>query len=217
MGTLLGLLNSLQRTIAQLKKEQSHSQALAEREKLLAREIRHRTKNILAVVEGIADRTLRGDPSLQPVREAFLGRLAALSRADDHLVNPGTEDASLSYLVQAELEPFAGRFDVKGPDVALDRRTAQNFSLVLHELATNASKYGALSNALGHIELSWARDDCRLKFTWKELGGPQVTWPTKRGFGSTLIRNALGPAILRFDPTGLTYEIQVSLAAAPPI
>jgi len=214
MGALLGLFNSLKGTITQLKAERSHSNALAEREKLLAREIRHRTKNILAVVEGIADRTLQGETELSAAREALLGRLAALRRADEHLINPSTEETSLSYLVHSELEPFAGRFDVKGIDVVLDRRTAQNFSLVLHELATNASKYGALSNSVGRIELAWARHDSGLKFVWNEMGGPQVKLPARRGFGTTLIRSALGPAALRYDPAGLVYEVQVSLALA---
>ena len=108
MGALLGLFNSLKGTISQLKAERSHSNALAEREKLLAREIRHRTKNILTVVEGIADRTLQGENgSISAAREALLGRLAALRRADEHLINPSTEETSLSYLVHSELEPFA--------------------------------------------------------------------------------------------------------------
>lgn len=211
MGMVLGLLHSLNRTIDQLAKERSHSRALAEREKLLAHEIRHRTKNLIVVVKGIADRTLRGDLTLLEARETLIGRLMALGRADDQLVSSTSGVTTLTYLVHSELDIFAGRFEMEGPDIALDQYTAQNLSLVLHELATNASKYGALSNPTGRISLAWSERDGQLKFTWSESGGPPVKCPTRRGFGTALIHGAFPRTKLRYDLRGLIYESDIQL------
>ncbi len=124
--------------------ERKHS---AEREALLVRELQHRTKNLLAVVQALALRSLRGDCTLDEARETFVGRLGALARADQRLTDSAWKGTSLKEVVASELRPFAGRFKIEAADVVLSPQAAQNFALALHELATNASKHGALSRA----------------------------------------------------------------------
>lgn len=121
----------------------------------------------------------------------------------------------LSTIVQAELEPFGDRVSITGVDIVLAPDQVQNFSLALHELATNAAKYGALSVPEGHVDVSWAvaaRDDQPLlQLKWQERGGPTVAPPSREGFGSSLLRSIFSGSRLDFAPKGLSYRIDVPL------
>ena len=123
--------------------------------------------------------------------------------------------AQLSKIIHSELEPFAGRTQTRGDDLLLSPQQAQNFCLALHELATNAAKYGALSKASGKLDLSWTLaskgGNRLLQFKWRETGGPRVRAPTRRGFGTSLIKATFAGVRLDFAADGLRCEIDVPL------
>ena len=191
-----------------------------EREKLLVGELEHRTKNLFAVVYALAHRSLRGDHTLDEAREAFLGRMQALMRADQRLTNSAWKGTSLSDIACSELEPFAGRFKLDGAEIELSPQAAQNFALAVHELATNASKYGALSTAEGKIAIEWSvhanEEGKALKFHWQEHGGPPVSIPKQDGFGAALLKATLGEGRIEFASEGLNYQVDVPLAGILP-
>lgn len=193
------------------------------RQKLLVREVFHRTKNLLSVVQAIANQSLSGERTLQEAREAFLERLFALARTDSMLVEHSLEGVELRAIVQQELASFADRVDMRGCDLFLKPSAAQDFALLLHELATNAAKYGALSLPTGHVSVGCVIEDERrmLRFHWRESGGPPVSPPVQRGFGLTLmdrISRGLGEtSTLTFDPNGLRYELSTPLAFVVPV
>lgn len=191
-----------------------------EREKLLAGELEHRTKNLFAVVHALAHRSLRGNDTLDEAREAFLGRMQALMRADQRLTNAAWKGTRLSDIARSELEPFAGRFKLHGAEIELNPQAAQNFALAVHELATNASKYGALSTAEGKVTIEWSvhgnGEGKALKFHWQEHGGPPVSMPKKDGFGAALLKATLGDSRIEFASEGLRYEVEVPLAGRLP-
>jgi two-component sensor histidine kinase len=181
----------------------------------LNRELQHRSNNLLAVVQAIASRSLSGDHSPAQARALFQARLQALARVNRRLMETNWGGVGVRDIVRLELEPFAGRAIVEGADVALGAQHAQSLSLALHELATNAAKYGALTNGSGRIGISWAlsRDDQRsvLQFKWRESGGPIVTAPTRRGFGTTLLTAAFADVRLDYAADGLSCEFAVPL------
>ena len=184
---------------------------------LLIDEINHRVKNTLATVQSLASQTFRGgtDPTL---RAKFAARLASLGRAHDVLSAKKWEGADVRDVVNATLEPFAsvtpGRITTDGPSVPISSRAVVMLSLVLHELATNASKYGALSDPAGRVAVTWLVSPVdKLKLDWRETGGPPVEKPEHAGFGSTLIEKGFaaqigGSATLRFEPDGLTCALE---------
>lgn len=184
------------------------------RSQLLANELNHRVKNIMTIVQAIAAQTF--GPSA--LRGAFEERLTALAAAHD-LITTNEWSGSLEDLVRVALEPFAlgGRILIGGDSVHLNDAHTVPFALALHELATNAAKYGALSSPEGRVEVRWTLDDDRnLTFRWSETGGPIVTAPTRRGFGSRMIERGLagelkGNAQLDFQPSGLVCQIQARL------
>jgi PAS domain S-box-containing protein len=186
-----------------------------ETEKLLAAELQHRTRNLFAIVQALAHRSLRGDPALDQAREAFAGRLDALARSDQRLTNSAWNGTSLNEVIFSELEHFAGRVKVNGPEVMLNPRAAQNFALAAHELGTNAAKYGALSKPGGEVTIDWkisgSGADQALNFRWRECGGPPVKDPKRPGFGTFLLESTLGKARVEYAPEGLSYEIDMSL------
>jgi two-component sensor histidine kinase len=186
-----------------------------ETEKMLAAELQHRTKNLFAVIQALAHSSLRGNKILEEARQAFNRRLIVLARAHDRLVSASWKGISLSDLVHLELEAFPGRAKIDGCDVVLVAQAAQNFALALHELSTNAAKYGAFSKPEGHVCVSWtiARSDGAglLKFRWRETGGPPVTQPTRDGFGTALLKMTLGDARIEYAPEGLIYEVDVRM------
>jgi two-component sensor histidine kinase len=185
-------------------------------ERLLTRELRHRTKNLFTVIAAIAKRSLTGQQTLDQAREAFLGRLIALASADDRLITAESAGTRIQDVLETELAPYPGRYVMDGPDVLLQSRMIRDFSLAVHELATNALKYGSLSNESGKVMLSWAllKDNAgdKVKFTWKEIGGPEVNPPTRRGFGTSLLNATLGQTHIEYAREGIVYTVELSIA-----
>ncbi len=181
----------------------------------LTHEIQHRSNNLLAVIQTIARRTLSGDCSLADAKAGFEARLQALARANQQLTASDWSGVSLTEIVHSELQPFGGRIVIDGVNVLLDPKHAQNFSLALHELATNAAKYGALSNGNGQVGVSWAlttqRKTNTLRFQWRESGGPPVARPTRYGFGTALLRTTFPDARIDYATEGLSCEIDIKL------
>ena len=200
--------------------EDIHDQRLAEeRQRLLINELNHRVKNTLATVQAIAFQTLKGDISLGEARARFEARLLALSRAHNLLTDESWEGASLERVIADTTAHLDGdddqRFYVAGEPVFLSPRAALALSLALHELSTNASKYGALCGEEGKVSIRWMMTDEILRLEWKETGGPAVAEPARRGFGSRLIERGLeadlaGRAQLHFEPDGLRCVIEAS-------
>jgi two-component sensor histidine kinase len=210
VAIVLAFIQWVREVIGQLEEERKNLEAAALREKELIKELQHRRNNLFAIIHGLAARTFDAVPP--EARRTFLGRLEALSRADHRLVDSDSRGTTLHYLIRAELDPFTGRFSTDGDDIFLDSSTARNFSLVLHELATNASKYGALSTGAGRVGMTWVKDPGRrLKFTWIESGGPEVMPPKRVGLGTALVKTALGPARLEYLAGGFRYEAEVRL------
>ncbi|MCR5877247.1 sensor histidine kinase [Phenylobacterium sp. J367] len=191
-----------------------------EQQKLLVAELNHRVKNTLATVQAIAAQTLRTSPDPESFRETFEARLLALSATHDLLTASNWRGAQLRDVVQLEFRPYgAERYTLAGPDADLSPSEALTLGLLFHELATNAAKYGALTVATGSVEIRWTIEDSRLKLTWQERGGPPVTPPTRRGFGSRLIERSLqgemrGEAVLDFAPAGLVCRVTLPLISA---
>ncbi|MBZ9774999.1 sensor histidine kinase [Mesorhizobium sp. CO1-1-8] len=192
------------------------------RQKLLVNELNHRVKNTLATVQAIAAHTFRGGVSAE-ASKGFEGRLMALSRAHDVLTRESWEGANLKDVVDEVMAPVAGtgRLTIGGPDVTLEPKFALSMSIAIHELCTNAAKYGALSNTTGRVEVSWsvlAESTTRtLKFAWQEADGPAVRAPDHRGFGTSVIERTLtrehdAEVKLDFFPTGVRCEILAPLA-----
>jgi PAS domain S-box-containing protein len=202
--------------------EDIHERKVAEEhQRLLINELNHRVKNTLASVQAIAFQTLRGEVPLAEARARFEARLMALSATHNLLTEENWVGASLERVVRDATEHLAGdagRFDVAGAPLRLAPRAALALAMALHELGTNAAKYGALAAESGRVSIAWTVDEERLRLEWRESGGPPVEAPTRRGFGSRLIERGLqadldGAAALHFEPGGLRCEIEASLAA----
>ena len=193
-----------------------------EHQRLLLAELSHRVKNTLAVVHSIALQTLRRSSSLESFAEAFKGRISALSRAHSLLTRSQWRSAGLEELVRHTLAPYGGgggsAIDIAGPKIAVRPKPALALALVLHELATNAAKYGSLSTPAGRLKVIWEETALGLVIGWHEEGGPNVEEPATRGFGRTLIERAVAHELdgsVRFDyrGQGLFCEIRVPLTA----
>jgi two-component system, chemotaxis family, CheB/CheR fusion protein len=192
-----------------------------ERQRLLLGELAHRVKNTLAVIQAIARQTLRSSESNEDFIEQFDGRLAALSRAHSLLVESEWSGASLAALAKQELEPYVPgrpeRLHIEGPQIILRPDLATPVGLVLHELATNSTKYGSLSRPAGTVSLSWTlsvgNNPQVLSVVWEERGGPTVKNPKRSGFGSTLIEGSIpGAKVQReFRSKGLFCKIDLPL------
>jgi PAS domain S-box-containing protein len=188
-----------------------------ERLKLLAGEVDHRANNLLAVVQGTVQ--LSQAPTVEALKAVLIGRVAALGRAHQLLSEARWEGADLRRLVEEELLAFslgeAARVSIRGVDVALPPAAAQALAMALHELATNAAKYGALSTSKGRVSVSWTQERCgALTVRWTETGGPLVSKPARRGLGATMLARALGGALkgqTRMDwrPEGLVCEMEL--------
>jgi len=204
----------------------SERKAAEQRQKLLMDELNHRVKNTLATVQSLASQTARSAHTPAAFREGFEGRLIALSKAHDQLTIHHWESADLRELLSGSLAPYAGadRVVLRGEDVVLRPRALLTLAMAIHELTTNAAKYGALSVPGGRVEIHWrpARIDnghLMLRIDWAEQGGPSVAAPTQRGFGSKLIEGSVaaelgGSARLAFAPEGLRCEILIPIEIA---
>lgn len=191
---------------------------------LLAHEIQHRTKNMFAVVLAVVSRSFAGKHTVKDAEAAVMSRLHSLGQTHAMLIDEEWQGADLADIVRSEMGPFRGRVQVEGPPLTLGARAAQNFALALHELATNAVKYGALSNATGRIHIGWSKvaldGSERFIFRWREEGGPPVSRPTEKGFGSAVLEQVMAeqfgvPPRIDFATEGLCYEINGSLDAMP--
>ncbi|QGY02582.1 PAS domain-containing protein [Methylobacterium mesophilicum SR1.6/6] len=196
------------------------------RQTLLMQELAHRMKNTLALVQAVAAQTMRNAPSLEAAGEALAARLLALAQAHDVLLQGSFAHASLTALVAGAVslhgDGVADRFQVAGPELTLGPRHGMTLALMLHELGTNAAKYGALSVAAGHVGITWdvvdAADGPALRFRWEESGGPPVRPPTHTGFGTRLIARSLahgfgGTAHLTYPPSGAVLTFEAPLGA----
>lgn len=190
------------------------------RQRLLLDELNHRVKNNLAIVQSIAAQTLRNQPEPRAFADLFTSRVTALARAHTLLTDAEWRGAALTELVETALKPFGrgGRADpfcVDGPPVQVAPSTAVTLALVLHELATNAAKYGALSAPEGRVEIRWTTpepQDLTVALDWRESQGPTVLPPTRKGFGSRLLsmmsHELGGSAGLTFDPAGVACALR---------
>ena len=188
-------------------------------QRVLNEELSHRLKNTLAMVQAIATQTLRHVPDREPV-DALVRRIHALSSAHEILLRQSWSAAPLRAVVQAILAGFevGDRFGIEGPDLRLGPRSTLSISLLLHELATNAFKYGSLSVEGGRVDVSWRLvdgDEPAVVLSWRETGGPAAQEPVRKGFGSRLIRMGLvgtGGSELRYVPSGFEAEFTAPLA-----
>jgi PAS domain S-box-containing protein len=181
---------------------------------VLAREAEHRSKNILSNVQAIIN--LSQSDTSESLKEVISGRIQAMANVHSLFVETRRTGAEISAIAKQELAPYLDEHDtrvrIKGLQTVLEPTTAQAIAVVLHELATNASKYGALSNAKGHIGLTWLRsEDGQLALRWTELGGPRVNAPERKGFGSRLIEGTISPlggkVLFDWRSEGLICEI----------
>lgn len=206
-----------------------------ERQSLLIRELHHRVKNTLATVQAIVGSTARTASSIDSFYEAFVGRIMSLAHTHSVLTEDVWQTASLRTLLENELRPYAdgamrsgtgGRVELDGPAVDLPSEIAVPIGMAIHELTTNAAKYGALSNRAGQVRIRWSvepgvepgTDRPRLRFHWQETGGPAVAPPTRQGFGSRLLQRVLTTQVQAevatdYAPGGLTLTMLAPLPA----
>jgi PAS domain S-box-containing protein len=192
-----------------------------EKEHLLMREINHRAKNMLSVVDAIAHQTAIKSP--EDFIERFSERIQALSANQDLLIRNEWNGVDINDLVHAQLAHFAdligSRIAVQGPKLRLRAASAQAIGLALHELATNAGKYGALATDAGRVDICWRAVDGTLTISWTERGGPPVSQPKRRGFGTVVMetmaeRSVDGTVNLDYPPSGLTWRLTCPAANA---
>lgn len=191
-------------------------------QQLLMGELNHRVKNTLATVQAIAKQTLRHSGEPKRFAESFSGRLQALSRAHSILSAETWKGADVKDLIRDQLALGAideQRLAINGRTFRLEPQHSLHVALILHELATNANKYGAFSGPTGTISIAWSIDGCDFVLTWKESGGPVVLASPKRGFGTTLIEQTVkgdgGRAQVAFDTDGVKWEIRIPLRCSP--
>lgn len=188
------------------------------RQQLMIAELNHRVKNTLATVQSIARQTAKRAPSVESFSHTFEARLVALSNAHSALTRGHWEQASLLELLQQEFSPYSpDQYVLTGDDVALKPRHGLALGMAFHELATNAAKYGAFSQSSGCVQVQWECDpgNDRLNLRWSEMGGPPVSSPERRGFGSRLIQSTMedlaGSAAFEYAPGGLRCVMEIPL------
>lgn len=214
--------------LAQAGIDAKEREAADKLQNLIREELHHRIKNTLATVSAIASQSIRTAPSLAHAQEAIEGRLIALGRAHDLLLQASWANASLGHTVRGATEPYdskgTDRFSFEGPDIAITSGAVIALAMTLNELCTNTTKFGALSAPKGQVKISWKIDDAaqRLHLTWSETGGPVVQEPTRRSFGTRMMRTLgqqlNGQVELSYNPAGFVYELDIplsSLAAKP--
>ncbi len=203
------------RDISEQKRREEHT-------RFIMRELSHRSKNLLAVIQAMGRQTARTSRSLEDFHARFNARIAGLARSHDLLVKQDWRGVPVTELVQGQLAPFVDRSEEQlsfaGPALSLKPEAAQNIGLALHELATNASKHGALSSPKGRIEIHWElagqEGQRRFRMTWCERGGPKVVPPSDRGFGRTVVEIMVGRALdgearLQWRTEGLEWHLDV--------
>ncbi|HEY2707228.1 MAG TPA: HWE histidine kinase domain-containing protein [Caulobacteraceae bacterium] len=200
-----------------------------EQERLMIGELQHRVRNTLAIVQTLADQTLRSTPTPADFRREFSNRLVALAQAHELVSEAAWTTVSLRELARRTLAPFVDeqteRVTVQGDDLLLPPDSVVSLTLCLYELATNATKYGSLSRDGGRVEIAWTvepdRNGGRVSFSWAERDGPPVAPPVRRGFGSRLLRQGLNgrlrPRIdISFAPEGVRWTAEFDVGLAQP-
>jgi PAS domain S-box-containing protein len=209
-------LHAIGRDVTEAKRAETHL-------RLLVDELNHRVKNMLAIVQGVAQQSFRDAADPASARKAFEGRLAALSEAHNLLTREHWGAVSMAQIIGDAVAPHGGddgRFELDGPDLPILPKTAISLALAIHELATNAVKHGALSCPQGRVAIRWARTAAegraRLALVWEERGGPEVVAPARRGFGTRMIERGLaaelaGTVRIEFRPAGLVCTVDAPL------
>lgn len=198
--------------IAGASRDISDIKRAEERLRLLINELNHRVKNTLATVQSIAMQALRNATDPEVARKTFESRILSLAKANDLLTSSNWTGADLREVILQAIEPFApARFDITGSAMYVAPKQALAFSMAIHELATNAVKHGALAVTLGRVKIAWGEEDGQLRFSWREVGGPPVTAPTRRGFGTRLLERAIahdlaGFTRLEYAPSGVCWD-----------
>ena len=216
---LYGLSSSLivwaaehyRRVIRRLDEEQHYR-------RLVVDELNHRVRNKLATVQAVLRHELQAN---DPIRDKIIGRLRALAAADDLLARSDRGPVDIGEILRAELAPYSeARICASGDHIPVPPKPAAMLTLVVHELATNAAKYGALARPEGHVSIRWSLVSNILTIEWIESGGPKVTEPTRHGFGTGLFKRAIDPfhgtIATEFHPAGLQCRITLSLPAETP-
>jgi two-component sensor histidine kinase/CheY-like chemotaxis protein len=209
--------------LAQAGIDAKEREAADKLQKLILDELHHRIKNTLATVGAIASQSLRTATSIEHAHHAIEGRLAALGRAHDLLIQVSWSNSSLVNTVRGATEPYDGqgeeRFSIEGPDIGITSGAVIALAMTFNELCTNTTKFGALSVPTGRIEIAWMidNDTQRLRLTWTEKGGPAVAAPTRRSFGTRMMgslgQQLNGQVQLAYQPTGFVYMLDVPLGS----
>ena len=209
--------------LAQAGIDAKEREAADKLQKLILGELHHRIKNTLATVSAIASQSFRAATSIEHGQEAMEGRLVALGRAHDLLMQVSWANASLIHTFTGATEPFdsqgARRFYFNGPDIRITSGAVIALAMTLNELCTNTTKFGALSIPSGRVEIAWTTDQetQRLRLTWTERDGPTVEPPTRRSFGTRMMESVgqqlSGKVRLAYEPSGFIYSLDVPLSA----
>jgi two-component sensor histidine kinase/CheY-like chemotaxis protein len=209
--------------LAQAGIDAEEREAADKLQKLILGELHHRIKNTLATVSAIASQSLRTATSIEHAQQAIEGRLLALGRAHDLLMQVSWANAGLKQTVRGATEPYdsegAGRFTIEGPDVRITSGAVIALAMTFNELGTNTTKFGALSVPSGRIDVAWTIDEDtqRLRLTWTESGGPPVQAPTRRSFGTRMMgslgQQLNGQVQLDYRPSGFVYVLEVPLGS----
>lgn len=218
-GLRVSLLEVILRLSSLTEAERRRAQ---ERQELLIAELNHRVRNILSLIRGVITQSSESSTSLESFTKIVGGRIQALARAHDQITADNWGPAPFQHLVAAEAGAYLGgkadRVVIKGPHILLEPQAFTTVALVIHEMITNSAKYGALSDARGRVEIDTSIDPRkRLLIVWRELGGPPVKPPTRRGFGSTIIERSIaydlkGEAELKFASAGLMARFTIPAA-----
>jgi two-component sensor histidine kinase len=217
----VNLARQLGFAVERLRAEEQRRHA-KDRQELLARELQHRTKNIFAVVQSVVSRSCAEKTSVKEAQKAIQDRLHSLAQTHAIVGDGKWQGADLAEVARTEMSPYQDRVTIDGPSLPVTPRAAQNFTLGLHELATNAVKYGALSADKGRVRITWTllreNGGARFTFRWQEQDGPPVMQPIRRGFGSTVLEKVMAdycdsPPRIEFAPGGFCYELTGPLKA----
>lgn len=200
-------------------KERETSEKL---QKLILEELHHRIRNTLAMVSAISSQSLRNAPTLDHAKHAIEGRLLALGRAHDLLFQENWTSADLAKIVRGATEAFDNaetpKFSITGPEIRITSGAVIAIAMTFNELCTNATKFGALAVPAGRIAIAWTvAPASRLHLTWSETGGPTVTAPTRRSFGTRLVetlgQQLKGEVVLSYEPEGFVFALDIPLAS----
>jgi two-component sensor histidine kinase/ActR/RegA family two-component response regulator len=207
--------------LAQAGIDAKEREAADKLQKLILGELHHRIKNTLATVSAIASQSFRTATSIAHGQKAMEGRLVALGRAHDLLMQVSWANASLTHTLNGATEPYDSkgnrRFYFNGPDIRITSGAVIALAMTFNELCTNTTKFGALSIPTGRVEIAWTTDDDRLRLTWTETGGPAVAPPSRRSFGTRMMESLgqqlNGQVELDFKPAGFVYALNVPLGS----